>query len=233
MRKGFTLAEVLITLGVIGVVSAMTIPSVVNKFRAKALETGFKKSYSNVSKAILRTQMELSSENLLRDYGMYDSSKGYYLFPELRNTFLKVLGEKETYKGDYNWKNYNGTASCSTVGWCPNPIYILKDGSSADIRINSGNIFISVDTNGPYKKPNRYGHDIFNFMLNTKTIGLPKQVKLYTEEELEQQTYPNYAGSPCSKKSNQGANGIGCAWYAFNNVNPDDKTKTYWDNLPK
>ena len=31
MRKGFTLAEVLITLGIIGVVAAMTIPSLIKK----------------------------------------------------------------------------------------------------------------------------------------------------------------------------------------------------------
>ena len=45
--------------------------------------------------------------------------------------------------------------------------------------------------------------------------------------------YPFLEGYPCSIKSNQSANGVGCAWYAFNNVNPDDNTKTYWDNLPK
>ena len=35
----FTLAEVLITLGIIGVVAALTLPSVINNFREKQLET--------------------------------------------------------------------------------------------------------------------------------------------------------------------------------------------------
>lgn len=45
MKKfGFTLAEVLITLGIIGVVAAMTIPTLVSKYRQRALETAFKKN---------------------------------------------------------------------------------------------------------------------------------------------------------------------------------------------
>ena len=46
MRKGFTLAEVLITLGIIGVVAAMTIPSLITKYQKKAIETKFKQDFS-------------------------------------------------------------------------------------------------------------------------------------------------------------------------------------------
>lgn len=38
--KGFTLAEVLITLGIIGVVAAMTMPTLINNTKNKELETG-------------------------------------------------------------------------------------------------------------------------------------------------------------------------------------------------
>ena len=38
MNKGFTLAEVLITLGIIGVVAAMTLPALVNHTQGKELE---------------------------------------------------------------------------------------------------------------------------------------------------------------------------------------------------
>ena len=48
-RVAFTLAEVLITLGIIGVVAAMTIPSIVAKFQYKALESQFKKTVSIIS----------------------------------------------------------------------------------------------------------------------------------------------------------------------------------------
>lgn len=49
----FTLAEVLITLGIIGVVAAMTMPSLVNEHRNKQYVVAFKKLYSNFSNAII------------------------------------------------------------------------------------------------------------------------------------------------------------------------------------
>ena len=51
-HKGFTMAEVLITLGSIGVVAAMTLPTLINNNRNKALETGLKRSYSVLSQAL-------------------------------------------------------------------------------------------------------------------------------------------------------------------------------------
>ena len=51
ISKAFTLAEVLITLGIIGVVASMTLPALIQKNNAKALEVAFKKSYSNLYSA--------------------------------------------------------------------------------------------------------------------------------------------------------------------------------------
>ena len=52
-NSAFTLAEVLITLGIIGVVAAMTIPTLISKYQHLVLETGFKKSYSALTKALI------------------------------------------------------------------------------------------------------------------------------------------------------------------------------------
>ena len=52
MKKlAFTLAEVLITLGIIGVVSAMSIPALINNVRAVKLRSQFNKAYSEVQQA--------------------------------------------------------------------------------------------------------------------------------------------------------------------------------------
>ena len=46
-NNGFTLAEVLITLGIIGVVAALTLPSLIQHFKDQAIVAQTKKSYSN------------------------------------------------------------------------------------------------------------------------------------------------------------------------------------------
>ena len=51
MKKAFTLAEVLITLGIIGVVAAMTLPSLINRTQKKELQAAFFKTYSELNQA--------------------------------------------------------------------------------------------------------------------------------------------------------------------------------------
>ena len=55
-KSAFTLAEVLITLGIIGVVAAMTLPALIQKNNAKSLEVAFKKAYSNLYNAFNQTE---------------------------------------------------------------------------------------------------------------------------------------------------------------------------------
>ena len=57
-RVGFTLAEVLITLGIIGIVSAMTIPTLLNNYRQKVLDKQFVQTYSLLSQNLLLTQSQ-------------------------------------------------------------------------------------------------------------------------------------------------------------------------------
>jgi len=52
IRKGFTLAEVLITLGIIGVVAALTIPTLMANYQKMQYVAGLKKAYAEVNEAI-------------------------------------------------------------------------------------------------------------------------------------------------------------------------------------
>ena len=58
-KAAFTLAEVLITLGIIGVVAAMTLPTLVNNYKEKELVTQVKKTFSNIQNAVLLAQKDL------------------------------------------------------------------------------------------------------------------------------------------------------------------------------
>lgn len=52
-RLGFTLAEVLITLGIIGVVAAMTIPTLISNTNGAQFKTAYKKALSTLNQAVL------------------------------------------------------------------------------------------------------------------------------------------------------------------------------------
>lgn len=56
LKKGFTLAEVLITLGIIGVVAALTIPTISSNIQHAILKNQFKKFYSTFSQAVFGMQ---------------------------------------------------------------------------------------------------------------------------------------------------------------------------------
>ena len=57
-KKAFTLAEVLITLGIIGVVAAMTMPSVINSYQKKSTVVKLKKVYSSLQNAVEMSKAE-------------------------------------------------------------------------------------------------------------------------------------------------------------------------------
>ena len=58
MKKGFTLAEVLITLAIIGVVATLTIPSVIVRTQQQEFKTAAKKAYSVLSQAVQLTEVK-------------------------------------------------------------------------------------------------------------------------------------------------------------------------------
>ena len=51
-RFGFTLAEVLITLGIIGVVAAMTMPTLMNQTNGAQYKSAYKKALSAISQGV-------------------------------------------------------------------------------------------------------------------------------------------------------------------------------------
>ena len=60
----FTLAEVLVTLGIIGVVSAMTVPTLMQNYQRQSYVTQLHKVYNEMSQALLRYQTDKNAVNL-------------------------------------------------------------------------------------------------------------------------------------------------------------------------
>ena len=57
-KFGFTLAEVLITLAIIGVVAALTIPNLVQSYKKSVVETKLAKFYSMINQAIKLSEID-------------------------------------------------------------------------------------------------------------------------------------------------------------------------------
>lgn len=233
-RVAFTLAEVLITLGIIGVVAALTIGSVVNNIQKKELQVGLKSAYSVISQAILNFKME-DGDGIRIRYRAYNENDGYYMASEFYDKFFQYSQIKNVGKCYYPnpIRNFTNTQNSYTslMNFDDKPQTLMANGMCVGIYINAWQINISVDVNGT-KRPNRLGYDIFYFTINDKDVLTPRKMeKLYTDEELENMQFSFNAGLPCSTKSNQRGNGVGCAYYALNDINPDDETKPYWKTL--
>ena len=245
-KIAFTLAEVLITLGIIGVVASLTLPSVIHQYRKKVLETQFKTAYSFINQAIVMTKQDLGSNSLFDDYTVYNSKQGFIYAEEFYKAFykrLKVVGNATLKSTDYsiysdgNVKRYTNGKEFSFEA----PEKLLENGMTIRTHIAGSvdgiSISIQVDINGN-KGPNRMGHDLFTFKIkdsSDKLIG-SKKIRDYTEDELGDLSsggINNLLGMPCSRYSKQSANGLGCTWYAINDICPDDETKGYWESLPR
>ena len=57
-EQAFTLAEVLITLGIIGIVAAMTMPSLIQSYKKQEATARLKKFSSIMSQAVIMSEME-------------------------------------------------------------------------------------------------------------------------------------------------------------------------------
>lgn len=62
--KGFTLTETLITLGIIGVVAAMTLPTLIQQHNNKVVETRLMKFYSSINQAIKMAEVDYGDKKI-------------------------------------------------------------------------------------------------------------------------------------------------------------------------
>ena len=215
----FTLAEVLITLGIIGVIASITIPNVVAKYRASVLRTQFKKSYSILSQALSLTAEELGGNlhEMFKDEP--PGFDGAVLFRETFNNYLISTLELKKSSQLFAFAPYNKNLESddTTMGLGTYPGYIiLGDGTAVSVLKNNDRLNVLVDING-LKRPNRAGYDTFLFVVDTKQ-------DILTSWSQDAQKY-------CSKTSSHSYNGRACTYYAMIDRSPDDSSKGYWEAL--
>ena len=185
-KVAFTLAEVLITLGIIGVVASLTLPSVINKYQEKVTVTKVKKAYSTMNNALFSAISE-NGEVDTWDYPYYNAGTenvpNTEVFASKILPYLKILKDcgisQRNCMLDVNYKLSDGS---NWNGYTYNRyrLYykvILNDGSYLVIRFEypkcngSGDGVVGdkcgwflIDVNGD-KKPNKFGQDVFLFII--------------------------------------------------------------------
>ena len=95
-RVAFTLAEVLITLGIIGVVAAMTLPTLIQTYKKRVVETRLQKVYSVMNQAITSSTVDNGEtetwEGIANSSATHEDTLAWfnkYLAPYLKYTEVK------------------------------------------------------------------------------------------------------------------------------------------------
>ena len=213
--SAFTLAEVLITLGIIGVVAAMTMPVLIQNARNKELEAGLKKGASTIAQALNMYETD-NGEPIKPDIGQAQVKPALAKFLKLGRDCPFGYVDKVCVKSN-EYKNFNGTNLIPQNAFDDGK-FILSDGSLIFFEnYNTWNLYISIDVNGYNKKPNRLGQDLFMFQVD-------KQGKLIPMGGIGT-TYYSKNDDYCSKTSTNNMNGAGCTYKALSDP-------SFWKNLP-
>ncbi len=236
---GFTLAEVLITLGIIGVVAALTIAPLVQKYRIKQLEVAFKRSSSLILQALNNTAIEFgySSFNdfnqMCKGEGQYNKSCSTWrsensdLMTNIQNTFIANFNNPNPIKQSQRNKLSQIKVKCFGGNICTdykqlygitdyntpnNNLYFLNDGS-----VVSGLTF--------------YYHQYTDGISFTFDTNGPYKGPNRYGYDLFLFTTGSWNPMCTNNTSGLNFNGRGCYKYALKNQNPDDDTKGYWESL--
>ena len=199
-KFGFTLAEVLITLGIIGIVAAMTIPTLLAKLHNRHTESMLKEDYSILQQMMTSANDDGAMSSLVK-YNDMDEMKTWfqtYFLP-----YIKVANVCYDEQGCWNndAKYLNGGKLTSKTGCGSvtisfqlfNGSYVCMDdydktllSSWYGVNTNeSGSMIFFVDTNGD-KNPNILGKDIFILVFKPEIGKFVPAGSDKTEEEVEQ-----------------------------------------------
>ena len=169
-RIGFTLSEVLITLGVIGVVAAMTLPTLIKNYQKTVTVTRLKATYSTISQAVKMSEVD---NGAITTWKFPNPDSSYSIKKLYTDTYFKPYFKniKECKKlSDCVSENYyrmNGELDSETID---KPTLMLNNGVVLAFNFDSeSNMCIVItDINGK-RGPNTAGKDKFWIVLDLVT----------------------------------------------------------------
>lgn len=161
LKKAFSLAEILVTLAIIGVIAALTIPALQQNANNAAIATNLKKIYSELNQV---------TANILAQNEVNKLSRTVY------------LDDEDTFYNEFVKKELNVISECDAssqekcFGTTSLPVtrsFLLNSGIAISFLYTENSkesgVPVFVDVNGP-KSPNKGGTD--QFMLKMTNEGL-------------------------------------------------------------
>ena len=253
-QRAFTMAEVLITLGIIGIVAALTIPQLIKNHEKRVLHTQFLKMYSDLNNAekLFEAKENITVHEYSKNLGdpqagteEMESTYMLKLFMQYFNGQAGATGSmSNTEEGEYRKDVYkrmlgyipaalNGSNTSSQP--CDESIimsdiagrFFVMDNNLTGVVANAPNgPKICVDTNGK-KGPNKYGYDWFVFTFTSKGTVIPYIGNSLTSygADLEDPS------TECSYSRNSAT--YTCGYYALSDTRPDGEGGTYWKDFLK
>lgn len=220
--KGFTIAEVLITLGIIGIVAEVTIPVLVSNLQGQFFVSKLQKTYTTINQVLIKLANDYGCGGDLRCTGLFDSSSSLQILGDTLVRYFNVskncqLEADQGCMSNSVGPNYDGTGTRSTTMDSVNYRFVTIDGVSIMLLSpidscsqNLGLTYLSqvcgqvfIDVNG-LKGPNNYGRDIFRFFISNGKGPL---------------LYP-LGGSDCN------SSGTSCSWKNGDNCNSNNPSGT-------
>lgn len=218
-KMAFTIAEILIVLGIVGIIAQMTIPSLIQSVQQQTTVVSLKKAYTNMSQAYASAV----AENGTPDNWDLGSTNGAVNLLEKFAPYLRITKNCGTGKGCWpssvKYKYINGSFVSSAAdddtalakAQLADGTLILfvayadctsfPQGQTQALKSVCG--YFYVDING-FKPPNAYGVDFFDFWITNYGI-LPDGSSFDTQFE-----------NACNSSTGTGF-GYGCtAWVIYN-----------------
>ena len=212
-HKAFTLAEVLITLSIIGVVAALSMPVLNTKVDESKFIAQLHKAENTLNSALKLTA--INNDNLPTKHWVSvssatgDAAKSLAFFNELKNNMS--VKDNCTNIGNCLGTTYYTLAKKQVATWQTGiNCAMTTDGETICMMPDFTNIV--VDINGP-QSPNIFGVDTFIFTLinNTNSIIIPKNDLATCSKNVATTTYESSGG---------------CAQWALQKGNMDYRRKT-------
>ncbi len=182
VRLGFTLAEVLITLGIIGVVAAMTIPTLMANYQKQVWINQLKKTYSVLNEGYRQIMVNEGCTDMKCAGIMDNGGTLYFDNDEAKNKFVttyKLSNVNNTNILNYQVKKASGSCGSDEVIFSDclrienredSILGTTADGTIIVIGRSIVGGLVFVDINGS-KGPNEFGRDIFEFVYTDKIIA--------------------------------------------------------------